>query len=396
LSVENFKPQEEEIDLWDLFFVLLKRAKIIIGITLFGLLLGFLKAFLTPPIYRAEVTILPPQTPSQKLPFVVPTEIAIQLGVPSLTPSNVFLGLPTTRVVLDNLIRSFNLLEVYGVKSFEDAREILKKRIKPTMDQKTGLLTISVEDRNPQRAAQMANKCVEEMEKLLENVAVTEASQRRKFLERELEKAKVALIAAEEELRKFMKTTKILEVSKQSEATIGLLAEFQGKIAAKEAELRALKTVLGEGHPRVLQVKNEIQALRAQYDTLEKKSSGGALIPVEKAAEKGVEYIEKMREFKYREALYEMLLKLFEQAKLEESREILIQVIDPAVPPEKKAKPKRFLIISISTFLGLFIGILCAFLLEAFEKARKDPSRAEKMEQIIQEIKSFASWLKKP
>jgi len=391
------KPYEEEIDLWDLFFVLLKRAKLIIGITLLGFLSGLLIAFLTPPLYRAEVKILPPQTPSQKLPFVIPMEVALgaALEAASFRPPNVFLGLPTTRVIMDNLIKSFNLLEVYKAKSFEDAREILKKRIKATLEKETGLITITVYDRDPQRAAQMANKCVEEMENLLENVAVTEASQRRKYLEKELEKAKTALIAAEEELRKFMKTTKILEVSKQSEETVKLLAEFQGKIAAKEAELRSLKAILGEDHPRILQVKNEIRALQTQYDMLEKKSSGGALIPIEKAAEKGVEYIEKMREFKYREALYEMLFKLIEQAKIEESREVLLQVVDPAVPPEKRAKPKRTLTISIATFLGLFSGVLCAFLLESFEKAKEDPSRAQKIEQIIGELKGFASWLKR-
>jgi len=387
--------REEEIDLWDLFFVLLKRAKLIIGITFLGFLVGLLIAFLTPPLYRAEVKILPPQTPS-RIPFNLPTEIATQLGLPYLIPPNVFLGLPTTRVVLDNLIKTFNLREVYKVKSLEDAREILEKRMKTTLDQKTGILTISVEDRDPERAAKIANSCVKEMEGLLENLALSEASQRRKFFERELEKAKKELIAAEEELRKFMKTTKILEVSKQSEATVSLLAELQGKIAAKQAELWALKAVLGEDHPRILQVKNEIQALQAQYDALEKRSSGGALIPVEKAAEKGVEYIEKMREFKYREALYEMLFKLFEQAKIEESREALIQIIDPAVPPEKKAKPKRLLMISISSLLGLFMGILGTFLLEALEKAKNDPSRAEKVQEVIKELKGLFPWLRRP
>jgi len=117
---------------------------------------------------------------------------------------------------------------------------------------------------------------------------------------------------------------------------------------------------------------------------------------VEKAAEKGVEYIEKMREFKYREALYEMLFKLFEQAKIEESREALIQIIDPAVPPEKKAKPKRLLMISISSLLGLFMGILGTFLLEALEKAKNDPSRAEKVQEVIKELKGLFPWLRRP
>lgn len=392
-SEKRFSEAEEEISLIDLLYVIFKRKNLILRITGLFVVLGIIISFILPKMYLAETKILPPidkDASSILISQFASQGIEVPSGLFGSSASELVASFATARPVLDALIEKYNLKKVYDVDTIDDARGILKERIETKVDKKTGLITIGVEDEDPKRASALANSCVEEMKKLMKKIALNEASMRRIFFEEELQKAKEELIKAEEDLRRYQETTKIVAGEKQAEATIALLAQLKAQIAAKEAQIRAMKTYMTEENPELKKAYEELSALKAQYAALESKSGEGGLIPVGKAAREEIEYLRKLRELKYKESLYNILLKQYEQAKLDEAKyPPVIQVIEEAIPPTKKAKPKRRLIVIISAFTGLFLSLLLVFVLEAIESAKNDPLKKEKLQKIEAEISTF-------
>ncbi len=398
ISEEKFLETGDEISIFDLLYVIFKRKNLILKITGITIILAIIISLILPKVYIAETKILPPidkDTSSVLISQFTSHGIEVPSGLFGRSTSELFASLATARAVLDALVEKYNLKKVYGVDKIDDARNILKRKIQTKVDRKTGIITIQVEDRDPKRAADLSNSCVEEMRKLMKKLALNEASMRRLFYEEELQKAKEELIIAEEDLRKFQETTKIIVGDKQAETTIALLAQLRAQIAAKEAQIKSMKTYLTENNPDLKKAYEELSALRAQYAALEGKSGGGGLIPVGKAAREDIEYLRKLREFKYRENLYNILLKQYEVAKLDEAKYApIIQVIEEAIPPTMKAKPKRKLIVIISALTSFFFSIFLAFILESIATAKNDPLKREKIKKIEREINSLIFFKK--
>jgi uncharacterized protein involved in exopolysaccharide biosynthesis len=393
--------KDDEISLLDLLIILARRKWLIFTITAVFGIVALCVSLLLPKSYKATVTVLPPQQGSS-----LSSAVMSQLGgLGSLgaiagssmglkSPGDMYVAMFRSRTVEDAMIQRFGLMTEYHQKFMSGARKAFEKHAAVESGTKDTLLHISVEDKSPNRAAEMANAYVEEYQKLSQNLAIGEAGQRRLFFERQLEQAKDNLANAEEALKETEQKTGMIQLDSQARALIQSAAEIRAQIAAKEVQLQAMRTYATGQNSSVIQAQQELDGLRAQLAKLggnADESSDGLIVPKGKVPQAGLEYVRKLRDVKYYEAIFEILARQFEVAKLDEAKEgALIQVIDPAVVPDYKSSPRRAMITMIATAVGFLVGICMAFFREGMERLRRDPEQSERLD-----ILRKALWTKK-
>lgn len=387
----HLPPQDEdEINLLDYLIVLAKHKKLILLITFGVAIITAIISLIMTPIYRAETKILPPQ-PSSSITSQMLSQLEGMAGLVGTSlgikgKNEIFVELLKSRPVLDRIIDRFDLMNAYKAEYRDDARNILLGALKVRSDRKSGIITVGVEDKDPKKAADMANAFIEELKKLNKKLAITKASQRRLFFEDQLKDAKESLILAEESMKQFQEKTGALKLDAQTQAVIDGISQLRAQIAAKEVQLKVMKTYATPQNPDLQRVMEELRGMKEQLAKLEAKKGGhnpDPLMPTGRVPEVGTEYMRKLRDLKFYEKLYELLLKQYEAAKLDEAREpILIQVIEKAIPPKMRVKPKRRLMVMIATVTALFFSIFIAFIMEYIEKASKDPENRERLDSL--------------
>ncbi len=384
--------QDNETNLLDYLIVLLKHKRLILGITFGAAIVTAIISLIMPPIYRAETKILPPQQTSS-----MATQLMGQLGglargaIPIKTTDDLYIRMLKARPVLDGIIDRFKLLELYKTKSHEDARKALADAIKARGDRKSGIITVGVEDKDPKRAADMANAFVEELRNLNQTLAITEASQRRLFFEEQLKDAKEALIKSEEAMKGFQERTGAIKIDEQARAVIENISQLRAHIATKEVQLGVMKTYATQYNPDLQRAEEELRGMKEQLLRLEAKGGGGnpdPLMPTGRIPAVGAEYIRKLREFKYNEALYEILLRQYETARLDEAKDsAFIQVIEKAIPPEKRIKPKRMQMVMIAMIAAFFFSTFAAFFMEWVASDPDNKMRLESIKKYIPRLR---------
>ena len=358
-------PREDEIQLMDLFRLLLRNARLIFWMTAASAVIAVAVSLLLPNYYKAETRILPPQEKGGNLAAQLLGQAGGLMGLAGgvanvKTQGEMFVEMMKSRTVLDRIVDRFDLLKLYGKRYRQDARQRLFKCLTVREDRKSGIIILTVEDREPKRAADMGNAFVEELKSLAGGLAISEAGQRRMFFDDQLRHTKESLARAEEEIKSFQQRTGVFQIDAQARAIIEGIARLRAGIAVKEVEAKVLRSFATAQNPDVQRIEEEIRALRTELEKLETSKGHGSdpLMPSGRVPEMGTEYLRKLRQLKYNETLYELLLKQYELAKLDEARDtVVIQVIDRAVPPERKSRPHRALIVSLATATGLFLAV---------------------------------------
>ena len=361
--------QDDEISLIDLAITLAKHKKLIIGAPLIVAIVVAIYSFFIPPIYTADVQMLPPQQQSSASAML--SQLGALGGMAGAAgiknPNDTYVAMLKSRTIQDSMIKRFKLQAVYKTKTPEQTRGALNGATKVTVG-KEGIIGISVDDESPQRAAILANGYVDALQQMTQIFAVTEASHRRLFYEKQLLQAKHNLGDAEIALKQLQEKTGIIHLDSQAQLGIGTAANIKGQIAMKEVELGAMRTFATGNNPDLVRTQQTISGLQAQLAKIETGTVSSSKVP-----ETGLEYIRKTRDFKYAETIYEMLAKQFEMAKIDEAKESsVIQVLDKAMPPEQKSKPKRSMMVLIAALATGFLTILYAFIKEALQNAKKD------------------------
>lgn len=382
---------DDEISLLDLAIVLAKFKKLILGLPVLVGVLTVGATLLMTPIFTATTAILPPQQ-AQSTASALLGQLGGLAGIAGAAagiknPSDLYVGMLKSRTVADAMIARFDLVNYYEAELTQDARKSLEG-VSSFSAGKDGIITISVDDKDPELAAKMANAYVEELNKLTEVLAVTEASQKRLFFERQMVDARDRLVAAEIEARSAMERGGLASIDAQGQAMIGVTARLRGQISVKEVEIGAMRAFAAEENPRLKAAQQELLALQTELARIEGAS---ALREGQAGAESsaGATNLQLLRNVKYYETLYQMLAQQFELAKIEEAKDsALIQVLDTAIPPERKSKPKRALIVILAVLAAGFVAVLIAFMKEAALRAAEDPESAERM----QLFKKYLSW----
>jgi uncharacterized protein involved in exopolysaccharide biosynthesis len=375
--------------LLDLLIVLAERKLVILLSTLIFGVAATVIALVTPPMFTATAVILPPQQASSSAAALLGQLGGIagvagqSLGIKN--PSDIYIGIMNSRTVTNQLVDRFSLKDVYEVSTVTDARGKLSSRTVFNTS-KYSLIHISVQDRDPRRAADLANAYVECLQEQNSRLAVSEAAQRRLFFEQELDKEKALLAEAETDLQKMQEQKGLIQVTSQVSAVIQSMAQMRAEIVAREVALERLKAGATARNPEVQRQEIEIEALRAQMKELEAKSArdgSNPFMPTSMVPAAALDYARRLREVRYHEALYELLARQYEVARVDEARESpVIQVVDQAVPPEKKSAPRRSYYLIIGLFLGAVAGMVLALGLQAAE----DESVSRKIDAIRKSI----------
>jgi tyrosine-protein kinase Etk/Wzc len=380
-SAVRGEPYESHV--LDLLIILSRRKQIILRTTLAAALLAGVVSLLLPNRYTATANILPPQqSPSLaasmigQLGALGPMAALAQKDLGLKNPNDLYVGILRSRTAEDALIRRFDLQRVYRDKKMSDARHDLENASSIVLG-KEGFVTISVEDKDRSRAPQIANAYVEQLRKLTQDLAVTEAGQRRLFFERQLELAKNNLADAEQALKQTEQKTGLIQLDGQAKAIIESVVKLRALMAAKEVELHAMRLFSTEQNPDVMLGEQQLSGLRAQLALLEKQSggpggnSGNVQVPVGNVPEAGLQYVRKLRDVKYAETIFELLAKQYEAARLDEAKTaVVIQVLDPAIEPDRKSSPQRAWIVVIAALLGFFGSMGYILLAEALYRLR--------------------------
>lgn len=367
---------DDEINLLDLLQVMADNLRLLVlGPLLVGLLaLG--GSFLVPPTFTAKTVFLPPQQQQGGAAMLLQSLGALGGLAGAATgiknPNDQFVAFLKSDSVSNALIDRFKLMDRYESEFRDDANKALDG-VSKISSGKDGLITVEVDDKDPVFAAQLANGYVEELANIQARLTLTEAQQRRAFFEKQLIQTKSSLATAERALRASGVNRSALKSSPQ--AAISAVAELQAQIAAQEIKLAAMRGYLTESAPDFKQALTELSALRAQFSKVEKSASA----PDADEAD----YIGRYRDFKYFETLFELFAKQFELAKLDEAREgAVIQVLDVALPPERKSKPKKALIAVLATLATGFVLLLFVFVRQAVRSAGDDAESAAKIAQL--------------
>jgi uncharacterized protein involved in exopolysaccharide biosynthesis len=375
LMARHDDARERGIDLLDLAVPLARHLKLLIGGALLCGVAVLGLAYVMTPIFTARTTFLPPQQQQSAAASALASLGALAGlagGIASVkSPADQYVALMTSVTVADRIVDQFGLMAVYDVKYRVDARKVLSENVSVSIGKKDGLISVEVDDEDPRRAAAIANKYVEELRRLTDQLALSEAQQRRMLFETQLMQTRDRLTAAQQALQASGFNAGALKA--EPKAAAEGYARLKAEATAAEVRLQALRRNLAEDTPEVQQQRATIGALRSQLARAEEATEGG----------EGPDYIGKYREFKYQETLFELFSRQYELARLDESREgALIQVVDTASPPEKKSRPKRALL-AIGATLVAFVALAAFVSVRHFwRQSLADPRTAAKVAQV--------------
>jgi tyrosine-protein kinase Etk/Wzc len=381
----------DEVKLIDLLLVIAENARLLIFGPLVVGLAALAYSYTITPSFTATATILPPQQQSSTLAMLA-SQLGGLAGIAGLggsgpkSPADLYVALINSRDVADRMVDRFKLMQLYGVKLRVEARSILAGATKVTAGLKDGLITIEVKDHDPKRSADMANAYVEELERLTDGLAITEAQQRRIFFEKQVQAVRKNLEKAQLALGEVGVGESVIKSS--PEAVLANIAGLRAQVTVQEIKLSTMRSYLTEQSPEFQLAQRQLASLRAQLAQADHAQPGDGT--------KRDEYINRFRDFKYQETLFELLAKQLESARLDEAREgSIVQVVDVAVPPESRSSPRRTLIAVITTLAAGMFLLLAVFAREGLRRARNNPESASKLARIASAVRGLVPGTRK-
>src|SRR5580658_2164366 len=345
--------------------------------TLLGLALGTLLAFMLPKQYQSTVQLMPPDTQSSSTTMLAALSAKAGSGIGALagdllggnSTGALFLGILRSRTLEDRLVQRFQLKRVYGDKLEEDARTRLSNNTGISEDHKSGIISLSVVDHDPARAAAIAQAYGEELERLVSELSTSAAHRERVFLEDRLKVVKGELDQASGDFSRFASQNAAINIPEQAKAMVAAEAVLEGQLIAAESELKGLEQIYTPNNVRVRSVEARVSELRRQTEKLNGDSdpagpststAGRSAYPtIRELPLLGVPYADLLRRTKIEEAVYETLTQQYELAKVQEAKETpSVKVLDAASLPERKVFPPRLLIMVWGAMLGLAASAL--------------------------------------
>lgn len=386
---------DDEIHLLDLLIVLARHKRLVIGIPIVTGTLALAVSLLMTPIFTGTTKVMPPQQQSSGVAGMLGQLGGLAGaagGIAGLkNPNDLYVAMLQSRTLVDNLINRFKLKERYKAVTMDDARSALSN-VSNIASGKDGLISIEVVDEDPKFAADLANAYFSELATLTQSMAISEASQRRLFFEKQLQQAKQGLSDAEIALKQVQEKTGLIQLNGQSEAIIKAAAELKAQIASKEVGLGAMRMFATANNPDYIRIQQELNGLRAQLTKIEtgmNHGKGDISVSTSQVPEVGLEYVRRVRDVKYYETIFELLARQYELAKIDEAKDAsTIQQLDKAVPAERKSKPKRAIITLIGLLGGTLLGILVAFMREAYIRSRERADNSHRWQELS------AAWKK--
>ena len=380
-----------EVSLIEVFTHLAHRKGLIAKVTGTAALIGLVLCFVLPVRYTATTRIMPPQQTQSTAAMLMNQltgggSLAAMAGggLGLKNPNDIYVGLLTSRPIADAIIQKFSLEKEYRAKDMTEARKKLAGFTEVTSE-KNGFIAVSVTDKDKKRVADMANAYTDELRILTKTLAVTEASQRRLFYEEQLKQAREALISAALAFQQVQQQKGLVQLDAQAKAMIEGLAALRAQVAAKQVEVQALRSYSTEQNPEVQLAEKELASLESEEAQMEQSNHGPGIagLGLGNVPSAGLEYLRAEHELQYQQALYDMLMKQYDAAKLDESKDAaIIQIVEPAIEPDEKSAPRRTAILLLFTSAGIIAGCFLALLLRWKELVKADPDIAKQLQNL--------------
>ena len=393
---ENARPPES-VSIYSYLAVLVRYRRFIF-LNLVGVcLIVAAISFLLPSWYKATTTILPPGGDALSLGLASSllgsaSGLATSLSLPFMTsPSDIIAAILKSRAVGEAVVEKENLMEAFHSQSMEDAIRVLFSKTSVSVTSE-GLISLSYEDRDRTRAAQVANRFVQEADRINRQTSSSQAKSARMFIEERLSQTQKDLARAEENLRRFQEENKTILLDDQMKAAIEKAADLKAQMVSSEIKLNVLSKTLSLSHPQIRSLRSEVDEMKRQLEILESGNPTGDPegktvldVPFAEVPSLSLRLARLMREVKIQEAVFELLTQQYEQYKIQETKDTpTIQVLDRAVPTERRAKPQRALLVGLSGMLSLFASLVFVFGLEYFRRSKeRNPEAIEKLETLL-------------
>ena len=374
--------------LWD-------NRRLIKAFVLRGAILFIAIAFLIPKSYESVTQLMPPDQQSSGAMALISglsagvngssstgTSGLLSMAADLLgmqTSGQLFIGILKSEAAQDHLIDEFDLRKVYWVKTYAAARKILKSRTNIEEDKKSGIISITVTDRSPERATAMARAYVADLDGLVAELNTGAAHRERVFLEDRLKVVKKELDQTAVDFSKFASQNTAIDIPEQAKATVEAAAVLQGQLIAAQAQLEGLSQIYTDENVRVRTLRARVEELKRQLDKVggAPSAESDSLYPsIRQLPVLGVPWADYYRHLKINEAVYEALTKEYEIARVQEAKEIpSVKVLLPAKPPEKRSGPPRALIIIAGTLLSFCLAAAWLFAHDSWNNMHPEDSR---------------------
>lgn len=388
----------DDADLLEYARVLWRHWKLLTVLVLGAMLLTGVVNLLMPPVYRASAVVLPASGGSGP---AIPSALLQAFGgggllgaVKGNDPTDRFVVVLGSRTLAEGVIADCALLPVFFPGAWDANRQAwigdapdLREAVRTFRDEvlsvettANGAIEVSAEWTDPAIAAQIANQAVKRLEEFLRRKDLTLAARHRQFLDQRRIETKVALSTAEETMKAFSEKFGLVSLTEQTRALFEAIGRIQAEIKSAEAHLDVLKEFRGDTDPDVQQRQLEVRALKRRLVELEHgapddptmRVQANGLVPLYQLPEVGLQYARLLREVTVHNEVFTLLSAELERAKIEEKREeIAVQLLDPALPPDRKARPRRLQNTLLAGVVAAFLGVLIAFAIEGVHKLKQ-------------------------
>jgi tyrosine-protein kinase Etk/Wzc len=389
------KLEDEELTLLEYWRVMRKHLRLIVLLCVVAVLATLGYSLWVPKVFESTATLLIPDERGGRslgLATALAASGIVQsfpgLSIPSMTPQrDIFVGILRSRTMAQDVVERFHLQQRYEATYLGDAIRRLQKATTVALS-KEGIISVKVEDTDPQLAADIANFYVANLDQMLARIATTEASKQRVFVAVRLTETERELRRAEETLRQFQEKNKVIALQEQARGAVETTAQLKGEIMASEVQLEVMRKFATEANSDVVKLKRRIEEMKRHLAQMqygqgwvlpaESRNPGEPRneihIPFAQVPELGLELARLMRDVKVQETVYTLLTQQLEQAKIAEARDTpTVQTLDQAVPGDRKSKPKIKLNMAIAGLTSLLAGILLAFFLEYLASVKQSP-----------------------
>ncbi len=386
-EVEGPKPMGKS--LLDFLAIVTKWRKVIVRTIVISTFVAVIFALVSPKWYMASASVFP----AEKADLFAGME-GISSLVRSISPGRSlsaltgggeterYLAILNSESVLLRVISQFDLTKVYDITSYPREKTIKELLSNVNFEiAEDGHLQITVYDRNPQRAADMANYFVRVLNETNSELQVQNARANRQFIETRYQKNLTDLRGAEDSLKVFQQKHGVIALPEQLEASIKAMAEIYGKMEVQDVELNVLRQTLASGHPSIRAAEIELAAMKDKIRELNTGSTTegdvNVLVPFKQAPALGTAYLRLYRDVEIQYKILQFVTPLYEQAKVEEQRATpSVIVLDSALVPERKAKPKASLYGLLAMFVSAIVVVSVVFAIEGGRKLKAmDPDR---------------------
>jgi uncharacterized protein involved in exopolysaccharide biosynthesis len=376
MELERERRKRAETTLWHALGTLYSQRRLIAGVTVTVAVLSVIISLLLPVWFQATTRLLLPEGSggsglSAVLDEFSPAAAAL-LGSGG-GDTNRYFSILSSRRVMDRVVETFELETEYETTDGDTPRssaiEMLRDNVTFVIDDEFEFLAIEVFDRDPQRAAKMANFFVAELNRVNSELLSQNAANYRRFMSTSLQDTEASMDSALARMQRFQEEHGVIDLPTQTQTFLESIAGLRAQVLQAEIRADVLERQFGPNNAQVRAARDAVDVAEAQYRAALEGSERLLPIPQSDVPELARQYAKLKQEILIQGEILKFVRPLYEQARFDEQREkMAVQVLDPAVAPEKKAKPKRSIIVILATASGFLLALIYVLLADAFRR----------------------------